>query len=228
MLWKKITTSFLIFFITINPAAALEQNVKFWPGLYIQQKIPKHEKWQYLLFTQARFIDDSHPWQSALIEGGVGYLLTPNHSLWAGYRLTVHNVLKNSFQENRFFQQLIWKVKDENKKIILSRTRFEELNLTNQTSTYYRVRERITFEQMINYKGKINPFYWNEAFFPLNKPNYVSHNFINENRLFIGFRYYTTPHTNWEIGYINQTQFETRKNIQDKMYHILTIVYNFV
>jgi hypothetical protein len=216
----------MIYVFAIKPVWALEQQTKLWPGIYLQKSLPKTEKWEYLLFTQSRFIDESHPWESTYFEGGLGYFLSKNHSLWAGYRWVGFDFATNFFHEDRFWQQFSWRIRESAQTLIFSRTRMEEIRYSNQSENLYRLRERITLEHLLNYEGKINPYYFDEVFIHANKPSYATRNLISENRLFLGFRYKTSSYTNWEVGYLNQYRFLSAPATPDRMSHILAVTFN--
>jgi hypothetical protein len=213
-------------FLSIPNAFALEQNDKQWFAVNAQQSWG--EKWYSFIFSQARFVDEAHPWQAILLEGGLGYKLTTDKSIWLGYRWTGRNPYNGFYQENRLFQQIIWNKKLNTSQRFISRTRLEEITLSNINQIGLRLRQRFALEINHAFFKDLFPFLYEEVFFQLNHPVYMPRTLIGENRLFLGFNLYLTKKTWWEIGYINQYQIKTPLQTQNQMSHILSFTYNFV
>ena len=224
----RIIICFVFLYNSLQTAYALEQHEKICAGVSVEQPFSEDKKWYYLLYTQTRLINESHPWQATLFEGGIGYLLIPRHRVWLGYRWSAHNPNNGFYQENRLWQQYVFLKEDDEIRRIALRTRLEELELTNQSQILYRVRERLSYESISLFFGALNPFLYDEAFFLLNTTNYSSNKFFSQNRLFLGFNWYLPSKNFWEIGYINQYEFNPQQNNQNQMNHILSFNYNFV
>ncbi len=221
----KLLCVIIIFLIPIQKLFALEKKEKLWVAAGLEKPLSEDKKWLYLLYTQMRFINKSHPWQTAILEGAIGYSLYSNEKIWLGYRWSGTNPNNGFYQTNRIFQQLVWTMREDGNNIISSRTRLEESERGNQNQLSYRLRQRVTFEHSSYYFGKLNPLFYDEVFFQLNKTSYTSHDFISQNRLFLGFILYTSSKTFWEIGYINQYKLSTPSN-PNQMNHIISITYN--
>lgn len=220
------------FLITLSlfPCAvfAFHQNEKLWLAFNLQKKLSANPAWYYFIYTQTRLVNESHPWQSTLIEGGMGHDWLKDTVVWAGYRWTARNPNNNFFQENRLFQQVIWNPKEENIRHYIIRSRLEEIEHTNQSQIYLRLRERVAIEWRNFFSRDYFPFIYDEIFIPLNQTNYNSSKFINENRLFLGFNLYVSKKDWWEVGYINQYAIKTPQQTANQMSHIVSITYNLV
>lgn len=215
---------FLFLLLVTTRCFALEQHAQLWAGLNYEK--PLNQQWTYLLYTQSRFINESHPWDSTLFEGGLGYLLTKDKVVWFGYRWTAQNPNNGFFQENRLWQQLQWNLSDNKQHIILSRTRLEQIERTNQSQILWRLRERIMYKYNIPLHGNIIPVAYDEIFLQVHKTNYSSNKFFSQNRLFIGFDLYLSRQVLWELGYMNQFIFNVGTNNQNVMNHIISATYN--
>lgn len=217
---------FAVFLSFMQNGFALEENNKQWIGLTKQGSIGKNSHALYYLFSQLRFIDQAHPWQSVLIEGALGYQVTNDSNAWFGYRWTGRNPYNDFFQENRLIQQVISQKKVSLYRFIL-RSRLEEITHTNNSEIALRVRERLAVEiNHVLFKHAL-PYFYDEMFFELNRTTYQPQNFIGENRLFLGFNVYQTPTDWWEIGYINQFQVKNPQQTQNQMSHIVSVSYYF-
>lgn len=218
----------IIVLLVSSPVLALDQNEKLWTGLNVLRPLTNDRKWVYLVFSQFRFIDQSHPLQIYLLEGGVGRHVTPAASLWMGYRWSGHQPYNGFFQTNRLFQQLLLEVFNTDSARMLSRSRIEEISQSHQSQPSFRYRQRIYTEFKNRHVGMINPLVYDEVFFQLNKTDYTTHQFVSENRVFIGINLWHQPHAFWEIGYINQYEWRSPLNSQNAMSHVLSINYNLV
>lgn len=210
-----------------HSAFALEEQGKLWLALNFQKPLTPDKRWLSLGFAQLRFIDNSHPWQMALWEAGVGYQFHPDKNIWLGYRWMGNNPNNRFFQENRLFQQVIWQIQKDSLKHLISRTRLEEIERTNQNQLAYRIRQRLSLEINKSFVANMRPVTYDEIFMQLNQTQYTSSRFFSENRLLIGFNIYASDDAWWEVGYMNQYQMSTPLISQNQMSHILSITYNF-
>jgi hypothetical protein len=83
-------------------------------------------------------------------------------------------------------------------------------------------------ERISEYFGALNPLFYEEIFFQINKTDYSSRQLISQNRLFVGFNWRESKDHYWEIGYINQYLLSTPVFSENAMNHILTITYNIL
>ncbi len=216
-------------FLLIFPLAsfALEQHEKLWLGIDTQQNFSENSSWLYAISSELRFINNDHPWQTVFFEGGLGYKFLFDKSIWLGYRWSGHDPYHQFYQENRLFQQLIWPINPNDDHVnFVSRSRLEEIVRGNQSQTAFRFRKRISAEMNYCFMRKINPYFYDEIFFRLNKTQYTSNSLLSENRLFLGIRIYLSHKKFLEIGYINQYQSETPLK-QNQLNHILALTYAF-
>jgi hypothetical protein len=209
----------------MGKAFALEENEKFWFGVYMQKPLSQDDKWLYSLYTQSRFINKSHPWQVTLLEGGLGYRLYADTSLWVGYRWSAQDPNNGFYQVNMLFQQMIWRIVESEYNEIVSRSRLEEIKRGGEGQLSLVYRQRFAWEKLCRWWGNINPMLYDEGFFQLNRPSYAAHRLFTQNRLFVGIKWYVSSTSAWEIGYINQYQFATPQNNQNQMNHIASVTY---
>ncbi len=215
-------------FIIPSAALALDTYDKLWLGLNVLRPLSDDGKWLYMVYSQLRFIDQSHPVQMYLIEGGVGRRFIPEASIWLGYRWSAHEPNNGFYQTNRLWQQLLLDVNQSDAVRMQVRSRLEEIDHSHQSQPSFRWRERLYAEFKQFYYSMMNPLVYDEVFFQLNKTNYTTHQFVSENRLFIGVNLWHEARAFWEVGYINQYEWSTPQNNQNSMSHILSINYNLV
>lgn len=207
---------------------ALAQHEKLWVGLNSQFILSNDKKWISFIFTQLRTINESHPLQAGLVEGGLGYRMWQNDSIWMGYRWTGLNPNNGFFQENQLFQQIISLRKMNDARRFIIRSRLEEIERGGQRQIALRFRERVGLEINYPFFTYALPFIYDEVFFQLNKTNYTSNKLITQNRLFLGFNTYIAKNSWWEIGYMNQFEMGTPLNNENQMNHVLSLNYNIV
>ncbi len=224
----RILFAAVLFILPLTSSLALEQNEKLWLGINVEKPLTSDKRWMYLIFTQARLINQSPTWQTQLVEGAVGYnILHATLRVWLGYRWALLDPPNGFMQENRFWQQIIWTAERDNKNTVVLRSRLEESVYSRRSQPSFRLRERFLAEFWHRYFGVLNPLVYEELFFPLNKTSYTSHQLISQNRLFLGFNLRTASNAFWEIGYINQYQMHTPQNPQNAMSHVVSVTYIF-
>jgi len=223
--FSRVALFLLCFVLPLQNSFALEQNEKVWLGFGIQKPFTADQKWRYSFYTTLRFIDKSHAWQSGFLEGGLGHVLSPGKTLWLGYRYSGINPYNDYFSVNMLWQQLIWDTRDVSNTRVLLRTRFEESQRGNRSQTSLRLRERFYLGSPQLYFGYINPVFYEEVFFQLNKTDYTTHRLVSENRVFIGFNFLRSTQHFWEIGYINQYIVAAQPGAQNQMDHVISFNY---
>lgn len=218
----------LLILMLLHPSCllALNRNDAFWLALNKQSSIP-NSPWNFYFYAQSRFISQQHTWQSILIEGALGqFIYAKQVSFWCGYRWTIHQPFSDPFQSDRLFQQLLLNNGEQPIQLI-GRIRLEQIKPSNRSQVVIHLRLRGTMEFRNWQQGRFVPVIYNELFLPLKTTSYTSSQFINENRLFLGFNYLLPESARWEIGYINQFQFKRPQEKQNNLTNIFTITYNF-
>lgn len=223
-----------IFFVFSSPLRAavpkhyhepkIVQHNGFWPMINVQNYLSNDHRWAYLLNSQARFLNETHPLKTVLIQDSIGYSINQNLRIWMGYYYSGHNFQAKYFTENRLFQELYWKIVSNQKTKVAYRTRLEENQFNIYRQNQVLLRQLLAKEFLTNYKGMLNPLIYDEMFFRVNKPSYASHDLISQNRLFLGFNLNTTDHSFWRIGYLNQYATSTPVS-RTAMNHIFVISY---
>jgi hypothetical protein len=223
---RKVFMTMAVCIVMAQCAFALTQHEKLWLATTLQKPLSADKKWYYLLYTQMRLINQSQPWQAGLVEGAVGYFFLPEKSVWFGYRWTAHRPNNGFHQANRLWQQLDCDIANIAANRFFTRSRLEEAVTGGESQPSFRLRQRMSWEQLDGYFNKLNPLIHEEIFLQLNRTGYTPHTVFSENRIFLGFRLITTRTSFWEIGYINQYQMSTPSNDQNQMNHVISINYN--
>ena len=220
------TIIFLLCITFTSAALALTQQEKLWLGIGATRNLSNDGKWKYLVFSQARYINESEPWQSMLIEGGIGNVLNRYVSIWMGYRFTERNPADGFNPENRLFEQVVSTFMLPNSNELVYRARLEESSIRDASSISLRLRHRLAFSHNEPIFYHLEPFLYEEIFTQLIRTSFTPNYFITENRVFIGFNW-RLENKQWvEIGYMNQFQMRLSNQSQNMMSHVLVAIYN--
>lgn len=215
---------FLLLFST--SACAYVQNEKLWLALGANRKLSEDGKWRYLLISQARFINESEPWQSLYLEGGIGNVLNQQVTLWAGYRFVERDPNDGFNPENRLFQQVVARFQLSNSNEFVYRARLEETQIRSASDIALRFRNRFSWSHNEPVLPHLEPFIYEEVFTQLNRASFTPDSFFTENRIFLGFNY-RLPEREWiELGYLNQFLIHQRNQTNNTMSHVIVMTYN--
>ena len=113
--------------------------------------------------------------------------------------------------ENAVWQQFLWDMYHSKSFNFNSRTRLEERKNTRYSLWAIRLREQFTLKIPFQ-NTKYSFITFDELFFNLNAPSWVSNRFFSQNRYFIGIEKSISKSASFDVGYINQARFQ-RKNI---------------
>jgi len=189
---------------------------------------PALKNFKYWAEFQGRFGDDTSRFSQAIIRPGMGYAINHTTSIWVGYALipTAEPFSKTTFNERRFWQQLLW----DNKfsfGSVTSRSRLEERlapRLGDDTG--------IRFRQMFKVSVPLTdaPAYSvvasDEYFLNLNNNDWGPRKGFDQNRAFIGIGYNFNKEIKSEIGYMNQYINRPLTSV-NRNNHILSINFYF-
>ncbi|STX51671.1 Protein of uncharacterised function (DUF2490) [Legionella busanensis] len=167
----------------------------------------KHNNYRFYLEPQLRIQDAPNKLDQVLNNVGLGYLITPTLTLWAGTTSLIIGSLSDEIPHSREFR--IWQQISTSHKIqqydLQWRTRLEERKREHFSDLNYRLRTRLTVE---------HPFYkvfsvvwYDEFFINLNRPIWITSKRADQNRFFIGMDYQATKTWTVGLGYLNQYIF---------------------
>jgi hypothetical protein len=218
----------LILFCMLRNAYCAEHHTKQWNSSTMVGSLAHSEKMKYYLETQLRFIDDRYIFNQAFLLTGLGYQFTPAVSLFAGPGLVVtKNSEGQQFTEYRLFQQLNWLLtENKNPTSLISRTRLEQKERTNESGILWQLRQRLWLRIPIPYTNQYYYSMFDEVFFNFNNPGWASSRFFEQNRAFIGFAKQLTKNTLLDIGYLNQQQFGPPHQVSNVMIISFTTTLN--
>jgi hypothetical protein len=121
----------------------------------------------------------------------------------------------DGINEHRTTQQYVF-----NSAPWLLRMRLEQRFLSGQSQTNFRYRIMLRYDHKVT--EQLQWVFWNESFWLLNNPQWVSSTVYERNRLFLGFRHHRHQ-LKWEWGYLNQSVRFSAKEI----FEHLAVLYLF-
>lgn len=170
-----------------------------------------------------RFFDDNDGFAQSIVRPGIGYALTDNTAVWAGYGwIETSPISGETFTEHRIWQQATWSDDCGDFSFAL-RSRLEQRFLEPGDDTGLRFRQLVRAQHNLPQSPRFTLVAWDEAFFHLNDTDWGAQTGFDQNRLFAGFGVKHKPDSPWrtEIGYLNQ--FIDNPGGSDRQHHILSV-----
>lgn len=226
-LLKDVALSLLLF-LFCYPAFGddTQQNSKLWTSIVVGGPLAEDQTFQYYVESQARFIiNRSDKFDTFASGGGIGYRYSPGLVLWLGNSWTTTNdLIEGPGHEYRNWQQMSWNAINNKSFDFSIRTRLEQRKDLDESPWAMRLRQKATLSVPLKkYKGYFFVTY-DEVFFNLNHPSWVSDQTISQNRAFIGIAIPTSKRTSLEVGYLNQYLVGSNLDLNtrsDQMNHFL-------
>jgi hypothetical protein len=200
-------TTMIVFFLCIglNPANSTVSYNKGWVVSTITGPLQDGSSFQYYFEPQLRLIDATYFFNQFLLLGGLGYRFSDKFTLYAlpGWIVTKTpgGVMTH---ENRYTEQLNWRVLAKPRFNLNSRTRLEERQNVDESRMAIRFRERIWLRIPFKIESKYSFSIYDEGFFNLNHPEWVSPYLFEQNRAFIGISAQLSKAILMDVGYLNQ------------------------
>lgn len=188
-----------------NALSAPPTYTKFWLPLVLVGPLPGSERLKYYVEPQLRLIDDSTVFNEFFALGGFGYKFNKRFYLFGGPGWVVTQVPAGPLiNEYRFWEQLNYELVDSLRWSVHNRTRLEERQTTGNTNTAVRLRERLWVRIPLHWADRYSLSCFDEVFFNLNHPTWVSPQAFAQNRAFVGISYNFTHSMVVDFGYLNQ------------------------
>lgn len=200
-----------------NTAYAATENTQTWGQLNLTGSFFNLPKLEYVFQLQGRYNFDPDKFAVGHALGGLGYDYSSTVSFWAGYQWHSVNYLNNTAQENRLWQDVDWQIFNNKTITLTSRSRLEERDRVSEEQWAYRFRQRFTLKAPKMIFNIYTPVIWEELFFNLNKPSWVSDHTFSQNRAFIGVDFPTTDNSFMEVGYLNSYHYNSTLNKIDNV-----------
>lgn len=190
------------------------ENTDFQTWVPININLKLGEKLRGFLEFQPRIGDDTSHLTTMIIRPAIGWAITPQITLWAGYLMSADAVKDSKGRyldrygvENRVWQGLSWKDMTDDKQFIWEmRNRLEERFMSGKSDPSIRWRTRFRFEYLIPEFSSWSLIASEEIFVNLNdnSDDVQLQTGLNQNRGYIGVGYRFAPEFQIETGYLEQ------------------------
>ena len=216
---KKLLLLSFILFLIVNPVYAISNSPGSWDAVTF---FVEKNRFVYYLKTETRFNFDNSRNDQLVVRPAAGYIINSKIGLWLGYDY-IHRYNGSAREEQRMWQQMEYHVIDSDALDFISRTRFEQRYSDINSETAFRLRERffVKFRKVSNH---FSPVIYDEFFFNLNNPGWVSSEAFSQNRAFLGVDIHAAKKVVLFLGYLNRVSF---RSDDARMEHILYASLNF-
>lgn len=208
---------------TNTQAASATSDYLTWIPININVKMT--EQLRGFLEFQPRIGNDSSHLTSMMVRPSIGWAISPQATIWAGYLMSADTVSLTSDKyliENRAWQGFTWKDTTNNKQFIWEvRNRLEERFLPRNSDPSLRWRTRIRVEQLIPNFSSWSVIASEEIFVNLNDNanNAQLKTGAQQNRAYLGVGYRFAPEFQIETGYLYQHVWKTSP-VTDQNNHV--------
>jgi len=121
-------------FVT-NLQAEVEEDGAFWINLNAQGKLHV-ENLNWYAEYQPRWRQEGKHLDVSILRPAISYAINQNTSIWLGYaNVRFHPTGRSSREENRLWQQFLYKFEPIDNVFMQSRTRFEQRHFENASDT---------------------------------------------------------------------------------------------
>lgn len=211
-----VRLSILFCFAVPDVPAHAESEAQSWVQFLSQGKLTQDLRlWAEL---QPRYSFDRGKMTTVLIRPGLGWQLTPELSVWAGWAWTP--LLNPSWRnEHRLWTQAVYAVNLDSV-TFTQRMRFETRFIENISDPGLRLRYQVRFSVPVALEDALQLVVYDEVFISLNNPAPSIGSGFDQNRLFVGGFFRVSPHFAFDLGYM----WNAVKNFQlatTKMNHVL-------
>lgn len=177
-------------------------------------------RWRWWLDGQYRFQDSATNVRTLLARPALGYVVRPGLSLWAGYGwFGTEADGVGRVDENRLWQDILWRPPIDGPSRLLLRTRFEQRWLDTGDDAGWRFRQMLRVELPVAMDGRLALVGANEVLIAMNDTDWGERSGLDQNRLFLGLGYEFGTRTFVEISYLNL--YIDRPLIEDVVNHLL-------
>ncbi len=191
-----ISLILFILFIQSPAQAKTENDLSYWSFTTIT--LPITDKVRLLSQINPRLNDNLSNFDTLFLRNGIGYYLTDNVSIWAGYDWFTNYNFDEVRHEHRPWQQ-IWITNNYKNLELQNRTRLEE-RIFNNSDVVTRLRHMLRLSLPFN-KAKTWRYVAQEEFFLNFNSGSSGDSGYAENRIFLGLNRQFNDRLNLDFGY---------------------------
>jgi hypothetical protein len=194
----------------LYPAAV--QSTEHDPGLWVVFSTTDRigtdgttSRWRYWFDAQARFFDMGDGASQYVVRPGIGYDISDNMTVWAGYaRFYVDTAAGSSATENRYWQQLTWTAARPKDATVSMRIRTEQRSVSTGKDTAFVLRYQVRYVRKLQKHNNLDLILAVEPFIDFRDTDWGGNSGLGQNRTFAGIGWKASDKISLETGYMNQ------------------------
>ena len=165
----------------------------------------KNTRWQWYADAQARYLDTDPGIRQALIRPALGYAVSKDLSLWAGYAWRHLDASgRESLDEHRLWQDINWTTPVRSQSKLNLRSRIEQRWISGFNDVGWRFRQLVKLQRSLTANPDISAIISNDLFISLNDTDWNQRSGFDQNRFFVGAAIRIGARTFVQAGYLNQ------------------------
>lgn len=221
VLFKSILSLYFVLLAT-SAHSETEEDGAFWINTNAQGKLPVDGLNWYAEY-QPRWRQEGKHLDVSILRPAIYYGLNQNASIWLGYaNVRFHPSGRSTREENRLWQQFLYKFEPFNNVYLQSRTRLEQRHFEGGSDTGHRLRQLFRVAFPIE-SSAYSLVLWDEYFIHLNDTDWGAVRGFDQNRAFLGVNAKLNQQLSLEVGYLNQ--FVNTRSV-DRENHVFSTTLN--
>lgn len=209
----------------VGNASAAESETGVWAIFSTSDFLPSEDptpRWQYSFDAQARYVDIGSGTNQWLMRPALGYRFANGVNVWAGYaRLESRNASGRGTSENRFWQQVNWRVGEFAEGRMTMRVRIEERSVDTGDDVRLVARFMTKYVRPFKSDPNMSLVLSLEPFVDLNDTDWGGDSGLGQNRTNIGLAWKFNQKLTLDAGYMNQYIWTDQG--PDRMNHLLVL-----
>jgi len=188
-------------------AAATEEDVGAWAIFSASGAIGDQDagRWKYWFDLQERHFDIGSGANQQFVRPGVGYSLSDTLTAWGGYaRVETRSRSGSTAQENRLWQQLVWRARYSPTATLETRILLEERSVSIGQDTGYALHLRVGYLGDMGAARRHRLSLFVEPVFDLHDTDWAGSAGLRQVRLYAGWRIPISGAWAIETGYLQQ------------------------
>lgn len=212
-----------LLFAPTSPSFAQDHDFQQWTLLVAQGPIKDDILVQAEI--QPRLTNDASRLGQFQISPAIGYRISKKATVFLGY-MFVHTdpVDRSAFDENRFYQHIVYPIGKVGNVSVTARTRIEARMVVGAEDLAWRFRQQVRAQVPFQKEKGALFVLWSEAFYNANDADWGPREGMDRWRNFVGVSVPLTKGVMFEPGYLNQSVF--RKG-EDRLDHIASVTLSY-
>lgn len=208
--------------VILSAHAETEEDGAFWLNVNAQGALPV-EGLHWYAEVQPRWRQEGKHFDASILRPSLFYAVNDHVSGWFGYaNIRFHPNGQSAREENRLWQQFLYKLEPIDRLYVQSRTRLEQRHFEHTSDTGHRLRQLFRISTPV-FSSAYSLVFWDEYFIHLNDTDWGANRGFDQNRVFIGVNSKLDSQASIEVGYLNQ--FVNSRNV-DKENHVFSTTLN--